>query len=199
MSKPAPPKRPLTGYFRFRGDVYKDTVASNPSLAPKQIMSLIGANWSKLTDSAKAVYNNAWKVDQTAYKAAKAKYEAKYGKIVSKSKQEANVDPNRPAPPKRPINGFFRFVAEVLAEFKTKFASLKHSQVISKIGAKWATMDSAAQYKYNHAYESEKGAYVKARATFEKKWGKIKNRRKNKRGKDKKGKTSKKKEVKRQG
>ncbi len=127
MSKPAPPKRPLTGYFRFRGDVYKSTVANNPDLAPKQIMSLIGANWSKLSETAKAVYNDAWKVDQGKYKTAKAAYEAKYGKIVRKSKFNEDVDPNRPAPPKRPINGFFRFVGEVLPAFKAANVGLKHS------------------------------------------------------------------------
>ncbi len=188
--KPAPPKRPLTGYFRFRGDVYKSTVANNPKLAPKQIMSLIGSKWSKLSNAAKNRYNAAWKADQGKYQAAKARYEKKYGKIVRNA--DPDVDPNRPAPPKRPINGFFRYVSEVLASFKSKYPRVKHSAVVSKIGKKWGSFSDSVKKPYNDAYEKEKTSYGKKRAAFEKKWGPIKNRRRKKRGKGKKVKKTKK-------
>ena len=33
--KPDPPKRPLSGYFRFRGEVYQGIKKKNPTWAPK--------------------------------------------------------------------------------------------------------------------------------------------------------------------
>lgn len=81
MNNPTPPKRALTAYFRFREDVYTQVKADNSELAPKDIMSKIGAMWRELTQSQKDVYQLAFKKDQVVYNMKKAEYEKKYGKI----------------------------------------------------------------------------------------------------------------------
>ena len=51
----------------------------------------------------------------------KAEYEAKYGKIRRKSKKfiHEETDPNKPAPPKRPLSAFFRYVKSVEESVKS--------------------------------------------------------------------------------
>ncbi len=85
----------------------------------KGIAKLIGKEWGKLPKAKQAAYNKQWENANKGYKAKKKAYEAKWGKIKRKSKKfvEEKVDPNRPAPPKRPLNGFMRYSMEVKGQY----------------------------------------------------------------------------------
>jgi len=87
-SKPAPPKRPLSGYFRFRGDVYPKVKQQNASMAPKEIMTKIGALWQALSIKKKEAYNAAYYKEKKSFVNKKAAYEKKYGKILRKRKSK---------------------------------------------------------------------------------------------------------------
>ncbi len=67
MSTPAPPKKSLTAYFRYRGDVYDDVKAKNSNMAPKDVMSLIGKMWRELTEEEKNSYKAAWNKGKEEY------------------------------------------------------------------------------------------------------------------------------------
>lgn len=154
-TQPTPPKRALTAYFRFRGDVYNEVKENNTDLAPKEVMSKIGAMWRELDEDKKAVYKKAYTEDQAVYKEKLAAYEEKYGKVVKKKKKskkqkkssgndsdsdsessessESSEDPNKPDPPKRPLSTFFRFVSDKEADFKKKFPDLKRTALVGKL------------------------------------------------------------------
>jgi len=86
-AKPAPPKRPLSGYFRFRGDVYPQVKKDNPEMAPKEIMSKIGAMWQELPEKTKDAYNAKYFKEKKSFESKKAAYEKKYGKITRKKRR----------------------------------------------------------------------------------------------------------------
>lgn len=128
MSTPNPPKKSLTPYFRFRGDVYVDVKANNSTLAPKDIMSKIGAMWRELTQKKKDQYKADYLKGKEEYLVKLEAYEEKYGKVEKKKPKRkrkaknsdyssevsssSEDDPNRPDPPKRPLSTFFRYVRD---------------------------------------------------------------------------------------
>jgi transcription factor A len=183
-SKPAPPKRPLSGYFRFRGDVYPKVKEENPDLAPKEIMSKIGKMWQALPDKRKDAYNAAYQKDKKAFESKKAAFEKKYGKIKRKYRKKKSYsiyseddDPNRPDPPKRPITDFFRFIKEVNEKFKKKFPGSSRNDLIRKMGDAWKGKSESQKLKYHKTYEKDKKLYFKTLETYIKKWGKPKRMR----------------------
>ena len=136
-----------------------------------------------------------------------AKYEEKYGKIPKKSKKkrrkkkssaEASDDSDRsesedddkPDPPKRPATGFFRFIKAIEPEMREEFPDLKRTQIVSKIGEKWKSLQQEEKDEYNIPYQEEKKAFDLEKAAYEKKWGKIKRKKKRSRKKKSKSPTS---------
>jgi len=86
-NKPDPPKRSLTAYFRFRAVVYDDVKTENTTLAPKEIMSLIGKMWRELDDSEKEKYQKQYDKGAKVYKKKMEAYVKKYGAIPKKKRK----------------------------------------------------------------------------------------------------------------
>lgn len=80
---PDAPKKPLTAYFRYQAEV-RDKVTTElkeemgDDFKQAEVAKKIGAMWKKLSDAKKAKYKPSEK-EMKAYKAAKAKYDAKHG------------------------------------------------------------------------------------------------------------------------
>lgn len=84
--KPLPPKRPLSGFFLFRQDRYKDIVAANPKKNVADITKLISVEWNKLGDDRKKQYNEKYGVAKVKFDKEMKDYVDKYGKVERKKK-----------------------------------------------------------------------------------------------------------------
>ena len=97
-------------------------------------MSKIGKMWQELTEVKKNKYKKMYDDENVIYQKAKTAYEEKHGKSSKKAsstkksakakarkKSETSVTTKgddeeltiKPDPPKRPLNGFMRFITEI--------------------------------------------------------------------------------------
>ena len=58
---PAPPKKPLSGYFQFMKENREKVVAENPTAKGPGIVKIMGAKWRELTNEQKIEYTNRGK------------------------------------------------------------------------------------------------------------------------------------------
>lgn len=103
----------------------------------------------------KSKYTEAYETEKANYKKAYDDYVAKWGKpmkmkkdLSSDSGPEEEVDPNIPAPPKRPLGIFFRYVADVIEDYKKKFPGAKRTLLVGKIAEAWKTISKEDKSKY---------------------------------------------------
>lgn len=61
--------------------------------------------------------------------------------------------------PKRPINGYIRFVNESRSDLMARQPSLKVVDVIKQLSSVWAELPEERRKKYNDAYEADMAAY----------------------------------------
>ena len=76
--KDAPPKRPLSGYFRWFQENREALLNANPGIATKDLVKLAGAEWRKLSTDIQESFNgearrdmDVWKQDYAKWKEAK--------------------------------------------------------------------------------------------------------------------------------
>jgi hypothetical protein len=86
MSKPAPPKKPLTAYFLYKEDVYDAVKKAHPDVKPSKIMKIIGTQYSKLSEAEQKTYNDRAEKLKEQYNKEKKDFEAKHGPIPVKKK-----------------------------------------------------------------------------------------------------------------
>ena len=84
--KPQAPKRPLSAFFLFRQDRYKDVTAANPNKNVADITKIISEEWKLLSDEKKKDYQNQYNASKTKYDQEIKDYTAKYGKVEKKKK-----------------------------------------------------------------------------------------------------------------
>ena len=80
VDKPDHPKKPVSGYLKFR----IDTLAKNKGVSGMN--EQIKGMWEDLADDEKKEYNDHFQDQMEDYRAEKAEYEEKYGKIEIKRK-----------------------------------------------------------------------------------------------------------------
>ncbi len=83
-----------------------------------------------------------------------------------------------PPPPKRPLNGYFRYSNDQREQFKKKNPELTHKEIMKAMSVEWNKMTEAQQKKYNDAYEKEKVKYEAEKKTYEEKYGVVKPKKK---------------------
>ena len=54
VAEEKPEKKPASAYILFVSDQYKEVAAANPEQKGKDVMTLLGAAWKKLSDAEKA-------------------------------------------------------------------------------------------------------------------------------------------------
>lgn len=84
--KPQPPKRPLSAFFLFRQDRYKDVTGANPDKKVADITKIISSEWNQLSDERKKGYQSQYTSSKGKYDQELKDYVNKYGKVEKKKK-----------------------------------------------------------------------------------------------------------------
>lgn len=89
FTQPAPPKKPLSAFFLYRGEVYDDVKAKNPTAKITEITKIISSMWGTIDEANKARLEEVYLKNKSKYDDDKAAYEAEHGKIERKKKKVA--------------------------------------------------------------------------------------------------------------
>lgn len=84
--KPQPPKRPLSAFFLFRQEKYKEVTGANPNKKIGDITKIISEEWNKLNDERKKQYQGQYAISKVKYDQELKEYVNKYGKVEKKKK-----------------------------------------------------------------------------------------------------------------
>ena len=84
---PVPPKKPLTAFFKWSGDNREIFKKKNPELIQKELMSLLGEEWRKISEKDKKKYTDSFEKDKKKYDDEMRAYVEKYGPVKQKKKE----------------------------------------------------------------------------------------------------------------
>ncbi len=84
---PGPPKRPLSGFFLFKQDIYMKIKAENPEAKMTELTKIISVKWKNIDPSTKEQYEKKQQQEKDKYEKSKLEFEEKYGKIEKKKKK----------------------------------------------------------------------------------------------------------------
>lgn len=165
---PNAPKRPTTPFMAWRKQNYQNvakTMAVGHSF--KELQAEFGVAWRKLSDAETKPFKDAFKTamekhqklmkayKQTSSYAAFQKKLAAF-KVEKVSKAKFKKDPNAP---KKPLSGYFLFLADKREEVKTSYPNLSHKEQLAKMGNMWKEAGEAVQKSYNDKAAAEKKEY----------------------------------------
>lgn len=88
MSLADAPKKPLTGFFLYKRDVYPKTKEANKDMKITEITKLIASNWVAEKPDVKNKYEKQAQVEKEKYEKAKKEFEDKHGSISELKKKE---------------------------------------------------------------------------------------------------------------
>ena len=80
MDRPDPPKRPMSGFFRFMKDVEPKMKKKYPELKRTQLLSKIGKEWKTKSEAQKTKYQKGYEKDKKVYNKLFEAYVQKFGK-----------------------------------------------------------------------------------------------------------------------
>lgn len=83
---PQPPKRPLSAFFLFRQNRYKEVSEANPKISVAEITKIISNEWNKLSDVCKQEYKKQYDTSKAKYDDELKDFVNKYGKVEKKKK-----------------------------------------------------------------------------------------------------------------
>jgi len=136
------PKRPLSAYFLFTGEMRAKVKANEPTLANTEIVKKMGEMWRGLPPAEKKPY------EDSASKA-KAEYDAKYKVPVSKE-------------PKRPLSAYMLYSNSARPTVKAANPTAAFGDIAKLIGAQWREMTPAAKVEWQEAEAKAKEAFAAA-------------------------------------
>lgn len=170
---PKAPKRPATGYFRYMAETRDSVSSSNPGYGVAQIMKVIGAAWSRLSNAKKQGYNDAAAKQKSKYDKQVAKYKATpgytkwlEGKITHKKAEKAAAKRNElkamlPNKPQRPHSAYMLFAAKARKKF-----SGAPTEVMALIGKAWGQASASEKGKFQKQHDTAQAKYDKAMAKY---------------------------------
>nr|CAD7259583.1 unnamed protein product [Timema shepardi] len=122
---PVKPKKPLTPFFRFMGQIRPMVVQQHPSARVTDHTKIIAQQWKKLEPPAKQKFEEEFKKEMIHYIAVRVSYEnsltdqqkmdlqkAKEKKVESKQQRQLKMKKKELGKPKKPITAFLMFFQE---------------------------------------------------------------------------------------
>ena len=67
MDRPDPPKRPMSGFFRYMKDVEPDLKKEFPDLKRPQLVSKMSSSWKTITEEQKKKYSEEYAAERLVY------------------------------------------------------------------------------------------------------------------------------------
>ena len=86
--QPPAPKRALSAFFLYRGEVYDRVKADNPTAKITEITKIISDMWQNFDQATKDRLEAEYQKNKEVVAQEKAEYEDKYGKIERKKKKK---------------------------------------------------------------------------------------------------------------
>lgn len=157
---PQKPKRPVNAFIRYALSVRPSLVAKNPGASPSVISKLASSQWQMLDAATKSKLEEEYKTELAVWLQQNAKYlsqltdeqkeeirQARAEKSEEKAKRQYRKKVKELGKPKRPLNGFFLFCADI----KPKNLNREENQSQIKLMAqKWAQLTEAEKAPYNN-------------------------------------------------
>lgn len=86
---PDKPKRPQTGFFLYKGEVFAKRRIECPALKVPEIVSKISVEYKALSEVEKKKYEDAYLLEKASYDKKNEAWKEKYGDAEKKLKQQA--------------------------------------------------------------------------------------------------------------
>merc|ERR1719174_1656001 len=164
------PKRPLSGYFLFAGDVRSKISAANEDWGLTDVAAEIGRQWGALSAAKKAPYQEKADKAKAIYQKKLAKYKAtshytKHQAKLAAWKKEQSFKPFKKDPnkPKRGLSAYLIFVNEKRPGLTEE--GYEMLEVSKKAGEMWAKLSDGQKVPYQKKAAKSK---AEAAAAFEK-------------------------------
>lgn len=142
------PKRARSAYIYFCTEKREEVKKSNPSISNTEILSELGKMWKSLTDKKKKPFVDMANKDKKRYEEEMKNYvpsENKQNK-VKKVKKESNRTPS----------AYILFCKNKREEVKSSNPDLKTTEITSKLGKMWSSLDEKSKKKYKEQAEKLK-------------------------------------------
>jgi len=164
------PKRPLSGYFLFAGDVRSKIMAANEDWGVAETAAEIGKQWSAMAAGKKAPYLEKADKAKTAYQKKLEKYKSTshytkhQAKLAAWKKEQAfkpfKKDPNKP---KRGLSAYLIFVNEQRPSLTKE--GYEMLEVAKKAAEMWSKLSDGQKVPYQKKAKKSK---AEAEAALEK-------------------------------
>jgi hypothetical protein len=88
LSQPTPPKRALSAFFLYRGEVYNKVKSEHPDSKITELTKIISEMWNNIDQATKDRLEKEYQKNKEVVAKEKADYVSKYGKIEKKKKRK---------------------------------------------------------------------------------------------------------------
>lgn len=172
---PNAPKRPLSSYMLWAGEVRNKIKEENPEYSITDIAKMLGKMWSNVGDDERQTYKK--KADDM-----KAKYQKRLSKYRESTEYLDHLEelwkhkiqqtkaqfPKDEHAPKRPLSDYMLYVKDVREQFKEENPSLSMTEQTAKIAKSWKSLSSDAQAPYRVKAKDLKAEYTKKLEKYKK-------------------------------
>jgi len=174
---PPRPKKPLTPYFRFLGQIRADVKNENPNLKVTEVIKLVSQRWDRLDESEKQSYISAYKNEMQSYSSILDKYKQSLTPEQKEAQQQLKLDRQllrerrekrkrlkELGRPKRPAGPFFLYLS---SKVPTGSKITDYQDAAKKLSEAWKSMSEAEKAPYSTKYQEDLKSYEKSLIKWE--------------------------------
>lgn len=172
LSIPEKPKKPLTPYFKFQGQIRNKIMERNPNIKIIEVTKLVSEEWKKIGEAEKKRLENEYAKEKEIYAQNVKKYhdeltpeaieflrKEKEVKKQKKEKREMKKLFRETGKPKKPGNSFYLFIKDNID--KKEYEGKSYMSLIPTFAKLWATLEESEKEKYIQAYKKKYDKYKK--------------------------------------
>lgn len=172
LTIPVRPKKPLSPYFKFQGQLRNKIIEKNPKIKVVEIPKLVAAEWRKISESDKSKLESEYAKEKEVYAENVKKYhdslspeaieflrKEKEEKKQRKEKREMNKLFRETCKPKRPGSSFYLFVKDNMD--KTENQGKSYMSLVPTFSKIWTTLEDSEKEKYVLTYKKNFEKYKK--------------------------------------
>ena len=164
IKDPDAPKRPKSGYLFFCEEKRSEYKKANLNASATELTSILGKAWKSLTDEEKMPFLNKAQEAKLGYKNAMDLYKRPSDQEIDQKKKNKKLkDPNAP---KRPMTAFLFFCKDNRKDVKSEFPDLKPTEVTSKLGEMWSSLEEKKKKKFLSLADKAKNQYEDAKKKY---------------------------------
>lgn len=156
VKDPNKPKKALSGYMFFNGEVSLQVRKDNPKFTMGEVSKEVGERWQKITDEDKQKYQEMSDKDKTRHEEEMKNYHAPPPVMVPVKAMKKEKDPNRP---KHSLGSYMYFSSEMGPKLRKENPDKAMTEVSKLIGCLWKDMEEEKRKKYVELAEKDKKRY----------------------------------------